>query len=161
MGQSAGWLSQSWKSPKKEDAAETFIDACHSLEDFRGEASPKTWITGIAINICRGRLRKRKSRKILQSVLQALHMASDPLPGVEQAVLRNEADRLLWQSVDTLDEKHRLVVVLRYVHDLSTDEIAEVLKIRPGTVHSRLHYARKALMASLRIEEETDETEPA
>jgi RNA polymerase sigma-70 factor (ECF subfamily) len=150
------------EAQEAEDAAqETFIAACRSLEEFRGEASPKTWLTGIAINICRGRLRKHKSRRILQSVLQVLHLVSDPTPGVEQAVLRNEQDRQIWQAVDALDEKHRLVVVLRYVHDLSTDEIAAVLKISPGTVHSRLHYARKTLMTRLRIEEETDETEPA
>jgi RNA polymerase sigma-70 factor, ECF subfamily len=150
------------EAQEAEDAAqETFIAACRSLEGFRGEASPKTWLTGITINICRGRLRKRKSRRVLQSVLQALHLASDLAPGVEQSVLRNEADHLVWQAVDALDEKHRLVVILRYVHDLSTDEIAKVLEVSPGTVHSRLHYARKALLPRLRIEEEANEPEPA
>ena len=68
--------------------------------------------------------------------------------------MQREADRQLWQAVDALDDKHRLVVILRYVHELSTAEIAAALDISQGTVHSRLFYARQRLQEWLGVPEE-------
>jgi len=133
-----------------DDAAqETFIAASRAGEGFRGEANLKTWLTAIAVNICRGRLRKRKVRQRLQSVLQRLHLDGGGDPTPEVAALRNEADLRIWQAVDKLDESHRLVIILRYVHELSAEEIAAVLRTSAGTVYSRLHYARQKLKARL------------
>jgi RNA polymerase sigma-70 factor (ECF subfamily) len=133
-----------------DDAAqETFIAASRASESFRGQSSPKTWLASIAVNICRGRLRKRRIRQKLQSVLEGLHLITGHEPGPEKAALQNEADLSVWQAVDALDEKHRLTVVLRYVHDMTTYEIAAVLGTSEGTVYSRLHYARQRLKVLL------------
>jgi len=48
-----------------------------------------------------------------------------------------------------LDEQHRLVVVLRYFHELSITEISEILSVKEGTIHSRLHSAREKLRNAL------------
>ena len=133
-----------------DDAAqETFIAASRASESYRGQASPKTWLASIAVNICRGRLRKRRIRQKLQSVLEGLHLVTAYELGPEKATLQNEADLYVWQAVDSLDEKHRLAVILRYVHDLTTSEIAAVLGTSEGTVYSRLHYARQRLKVLL------------
>ena len=132
-----------------EDAAqETFITAHRALASFRGRARLKTWLTAIAVNACRARLRKRRLRQALQSTLRGLHLAQQ-MASPEEAAAQNEAHRHLWQAVDSLDEKHRLPVLLRYVHDLTVPEIAASLGTNEGTVHSRLHYARKALLDRL------------
>ncbi len=132
-----------------EDAAqETFIAAHRAWASFRGDAAARTWLTSIAVNACRGRLRKRKVRQGLQNTLIALHLLRSRPPSPEQSAIQNEASRLLWQAVDTLDEKHRLPLILRYVHELSVAQIAAALRISPGTVHSRLHYARLKLQQS-------------
>jgi RNA polymerase sigma-70 factor (ECF subfamily) len=68
----------------------------------------------------------------------------------EHAVETAERDHDLWAAVDSLDDKHRLVIALRYVHELPVAEIAQVLEINEGTVHSRLHYARRQLARQLR-----------
>jgi RNA polymerase sigma-70 factor (ECF subfamily) len=129
-----------------DDAAqETFLAASRAADDFRGQASPKTWLTAIAVNVCRGRLRKLGIRRRLQSVLESLHLATGSEASPERAALQGDADRRIWQAVDSLDEKHRLVVILRYVHDLNADEIAAALRTSQGTVYSRLHYARQRL----------------
>ena len=47
----------------------------------------------------------------------------------------------LWQAVYQLNVKHRLPVILHYVHGMTAPEIAAVLDIKDGTVYSRLHYA--------------------
>jgi RNA polymerase sigma-70 factor (ECF subfamily) len=133
-----------------DDAAqETFIAAHRSLGEYRGQAQLKTWLSAIAINACRGRLRKRKVRLALQRTLNALHLQDAPSASIEAAAAGREAERQLWSAVDHLDEKHRLPVLLHYVHELSAAEIAAVLGINEGTVHSRLHYARFALQARL------------
>ena len=129
-----------------DDAAqETFLAACRAEAGFRGQADLKTWLTAIAVNICRGRLRKRRVRERLQSTLQALHLSRGNDPTPEKAALQQEADWRIWKAVRALDEKHRLVVILRYVNELSAGEIAQALGASEGTVYSRLHYARQKL----------------
>lgn len=129
-----------------DDAAqETFIAAQRALGRFRGEASPRTWLTRIAINTCRSRQRRQKGRLALQNTLQALHLVKNLPPGPEESAIQNEAERALWQALDSLDEKHRLPVILRYVHEMSIPEIAAALEMQQGTVHSRLHNAREKL----------------
>ena len=64
--------------------------------------------------------------------------------------MENEQTRTLWQAIERLDEKHRLPIVLRYYHELSTQEIADVLEINVGTVHSRLANARQQLNGHLK-----------
>jgi RNA polymerase sigma-70 factor (ECF subfamily) len=134
-----------------EDAAqECFVAAHRSLIGFRNEADPKTWLTTIAVNVCRGRLRKRKVRQTLTATLQSLHLIRHSLPTPEQAAIQNEVDQSIWKAVDALDDKHRIPVILRYVHDLNVPDIARILHLRQGTVHSRLHYARRKLHSQLR-----------
>jgi len=134
-----------------EDAAQdTFIAAARSLPEYRGQASAKTWLFSITINICRSRLRKRKAQRRLVQVLGFTQRLFGPGDAFEQRVERSDRDRQLWLAVDRLDEKHRLVLLLRYVQELSSMEIAQVLGITEGTVHSRLHYARQQLAGQLR-----------
>ena len=128
---------------------EIFILAARGLPGFRGEASLKTWLTTITVNHCRGRLRKRRSRlRLIQQVENAQsekQLTNTP----EDAVLSDHQRTALWAAVDRLPEKQRIPVVLHYVHDLSTAEIAASLGVPEGTVHSRLHHARRKLHAQL------------
>jgi RNA polymerase sigma-70 factor (ECF subfamily) len=133
-----------------EDAAqEAFIAASRSLSSYRGEANLRTWLTAIAVNGCRGRLRKRRTRQNLQHTLQALHLAQRSPISVEEAAIQQDSARSLRQAVAELDDKHRLPILLRYVHQLSVPEIARLLATNPGTIYSRLHYARRMLIARL------------
>lgn len=129
-----------------EDAAqETFISAVLNLDRFRGEASLKTWLYSIALNTCRGHLRKRKARQAMRNAWQALQTLASRPPTPEESAVQSEADALLLQAIDDLEEKQRLPVILRYGHGLPVTDIAQVLGISEGTVHSRLHYARRKL----------------
>ncbi len=137
-----------------EDAVqETFIAVSRWLPDFRGEASLRTWVAHIAVNACRRRLRRSRSQQSLVRRLgerQAAQRAWQARPaGPESAAELREANRLLWQAVDALDEKHRLPLVLRYVHEFELAEIALMLELPLGTLHSRLYYARQKLQGLL------------
>jgi RNA polymerase sigma-70 factor (ECF subfamily) len=135
-----------------EDAAqEAMIAAVNSLEKFRGESSFKTWLYGITLNICRGHLRKKRTRQTVANALTAFQLVMGHQPTPEESAARNESERELWSAVDSLDEGHRMVVILRYVHELPVREIAEIMRLNEGTVHSRLHYARRTLARKLTL----------
>jgi RNA polymerase sigma-70 factor (ECF subfamily) len=133
-----------------EAAQETFIAAAKAIDGYRGSASLKTWLFAIAINVCRSQLRRKKAQLALARALAGVQQLFSPIETPEQRTEENERDAALWAAVDRLDEKHRLVVVLRYVHDLTAAEIAQVLAVTEGTVHSRLHYARRKLARQLK-----------
>lgn len=134
-----------------DDAAqETFLTALRALDSFHGASSFKTWLFAITVNLCRTRLQRQKSRERLQSVLQAIFPFRVRADSPEETVLQNEADSSLWRAVRRLDEKHRLPVILRYYHDLSVTEIADILAVPQGTIHSRLNTARAHLREVLK-----------
>jgi RNA polymerase sigma factor (sigma-70 family) len=83
-----------------DDAAQdTFIAACRALDSYRGEANPRTWLTAIAVNKCRGRLRKYKMRQALQLALEVLHLVSaSSHPSPEKTTLDHEANQRIWRA---------------------------------------------------------------
>jgi RNA polymerase sigma-70 factor (ECF subfamily) len=129
---------------------ETFIAAGINLNGYRGEADIKTWLYSIAINRSRGYLRKRKSSRTLNYVLDSIQRLTNRSPGPEEETLINEMDEQLWNIVDSLGEKHRLPIILRYVHQLKIPEIARILEVKKGTIHSRLHYAHQKIRGELK-----------
>lgn len=133
-----------------EATQETFIAAWRALDSYRGEASQKTWLFSIAINVCRKRLRRLKSRDGLVRTLQSLFRASGASSThPEELLIRREARSALWQAVDGLSEKLRLPILLHYGHGLSVAEIAEIIDVPQGTVLSRLYNARERLRVAL------------
>ena len=67
----------------------------------------------------------------------------------EKLAIQSEMSQTVLNSIAELDEKHRLPIILRYYHQLSTKEIADILNIKLGTVHSRLANARKRIAKNL------------
>jgi RNA polymerase sigma-70 factor (ECF subfamily) len=134
-----------------DDAAqETFIRAGTHLDTFQTGTHLKSWLARIAINACRDQLRRSKVRTRLVDRLKiGSRQAGQSAPSTEEVVLRNERQRILHQSIAALDEKHRLPILLRYVHGMSIQEISQVLQLSEGTVHSRIHYAHLKLRHSL------------
>jgi RNA polymerase sigma-70 factor (ECF subfamily) len=143
----------------EEVVQQTFLSAIENLEGFRQEATFYTWLMRIATNHALLLLRKR-SRGPAVSLDQG---SSDdgysdvPRPQYiaewaetpEQIASRRETRRLLDQAMDELDEKYRLVFVLRDVEGLSTKETAELLEISESNVKVRLLRARLMLRERL------------
>ena len=127
---------------------EVFVAALRALESFRGNASFKTWLFSITVNVCRTRLQRYKRRGQLQQILQSLFGQNQAHP--EHEAIQSESDSALWQAIHALDDKHRIPVILRYYHDLSVAEIAETLGVPVGTIHSRLNHSRERLRALLK-----------
>ncbi len=130
---------------------ESFIAALKGLAGYRGDSALQTWLFSIALNTCRGRLRKIKRRQTLNETLKDPAVMDDQSqPSPERRTVEAERNQVIWQAISRLDEKHRLPIILRYYQELSTQEIAEVLNINVGTVHSRLSIARQRLGGELK-----------
>ncbi len=122
-----------------EDAAqETFIRAWKSMAQFKGDASPKTWLTRIAINTCHNVRRTAWFRRTDRSV------TPDDLP-----LSVPDEDRTLFLTVSQLPEKYKQVIILKYYQGMGLDEAARALNISRSTVHHRLQKALKLLRLDL------------
>jgi RNA polymerase sigma-70 factor (ECF subfamily) len=129
---------------------ETFLSALRALPTYVEKKSLKAWLYTIAVNHSRSHLRKRKILERLRSTLTTIfRVESEKQISPEEAVIQNEKEVALWRSLNQLDERHRIVVILRYFHELPVTEISEILSVNEGTIHSRLHNAREKLRDSL------------
>ncbi len=133
-----------------EATQDTFIAALGALKSYKENSTFKAWLYTIALNTSRNRLRKRKTLERLNNTLQAIfRVQSQKMSSPEEAVIQNEKDAALWKALNQLGERQRIPLVLRYFHNLSTAEIAEILNINEGTIHSRLHIGRERLRIEL------------
>jgi RNA polymerase sigma-70 factor (ECF subfamily) len=135
-----------------------YLRAFAALGGFRGDASFATWLTRIVLNEALGRLRGRRPTAELAALdredgdararlimFPGVNMPADP----EAAAARSQIRRLLENAIDTLPDPFRLVFVMRDVEEMSVDETSAQLGIRPETVKTRLHRARRLLRAEL------------
>ena len=81
--------------------------------------------------------------------LQHWRWMPDERPQPEDRLLDSERDRRIRQVLNELPEQYRLVIILRYWHDLSYEEIAEITESTQSAVKSRLHRARLAMVEGL------------
>lgn len=125
-----------------EDAMqEAFLKVWRKMDAFarRGGASPKTWITRIAINTCKDTLRMPWRRHVDLS-----HALDDLPPAVS---LADEEERALMLDVMRLPDRYKRPLLLYYVHDMTMDEIALTLGISRANVSARLQKAYALLRA--------------
>ena len=130
-------------------AQDVFITALRRLDRYDSGSSLKAWLSTITINLGRDRLRRRKARERWHGLWFGAQRQVDRLRDVEDGHLAQAASGALWLAVNALDEKHRLPILLRYANGYSVREIAGVLQIPEGTVHSRLHHACRKLAVTL------------
>lgn len=122
---------------------ETFLRAYRSLSRFDGR-SEKTWLTRIAVNLCRDQWRSRWFRHVDRRVTPEM------LP--EPAAPPDEQTGPVLEAVGMLPGKLREVVLLRYFQDMDVDEIARALRINRATVYRRLDKAHGELRMLLKGE---------
>ncbi len=125
-----------------EDAVQdTFVKAWRSYDNYRKEASEKTWLMRIAVNTCRDLQRSKWFIHIDRRVNM------DDLP--EPAVPFELPDDAMTNAILSLPAGLRQVITLRYFQSLTVQEVAEVLHISRRTVHYRLDKAERLLKSSL------------
>ncbi len=135
---------------------EAYVRAFTHLADFRGDSSLITWLSRIAINEALGRLRTRRptvdlvtleSHRTAAEIIQfpLTSKADDP----EQTMAQRQILQLVERATDRLPEVYRVVFIARVIEGLSVEETAEALNLRPETVKTRLHRARRLVREHL------------
>lgn len=148
-----------------EDALqEAWMHAFAHLDGFRGDSALSTWLSRIVLNEALGRLRKKR-RSIVETMPEERLRRAEIIPFPANAPFsanatdnpeRTMAQRQILDFVerltDSLPETYRTVFMARAIEGLSVEETADLLEIRPETVKTRLHRARKLLRERLEAE---------
>jgi RNA polymerase sigma factor (sigma-70 family) len=136
---------------------ETFVKAYKALNSFKGDSGFFTWVYRIAVNKTINFLKQRKNRHSGYS-LNDLDFNAEHDPDLVALISENtprrslnlaELQEKLNEAMQKLSDVHRLVVTLHDVQGLSHEEIGKIMDCNPGTVRSRLFYARQQLQGSL------------
>ena len=134
-------LGPSWEADAEDLRQEIWLIVLRKLRSLDAPAAFRTWLYRVARHRAISFLRRRRAEVSLDAFEQPA------TPVVEDAELTFTADeaRAVYLALDRLSPSHREVLTLRFLGDLSYEQIATVLGCRVGTVRSRIHYAKAAL----------------
>jgi len=122
--------------------AQVFFRALRSARTFRGEGSYESWLFRIAQNSITSWYKDRSRGDI---AIERVPEEADPSPSPATHLILEEARDALWRTVGQLPSTQREVVAMRYLSDLSVDEIAKLTRRSRGAVRILLHRARGKL----------------
>lgn len=137
---------------------EAFIAAFRAIGRFEGGSSLSTWLHRIAINCCLMKLRsgRRHPETSIEELLPRFDESGHRLSAdeawpesVETALARRQTRDQVRAAIARLPERHRAVILLRDIEEMSTEEAARLLQLTPNAVKIRLHRARQALRTVL------------
>jgi RNA polymerase sigma-70 factor, ECF subfamily len=131
---------------------DAYLKAFRALANFRGDSSLSTWLTRIALNEALQHQRRRVREPVLPNVppRTAAEIIPFPLAGgvpldPERTMAQRQLCELLERAIDDLPEDFRTVLVARTIEGMTVEETAALFGIRPETVKTRLHRARRLL----------------
>lgn len=169
--QRAYWMAYDilQNSAEAEDySQEAFLRAYEKWDDFRGEASRDTWMLRILINLC---LSHRRRRGLWTRISDWLRQESPEVQlmggshhhtNAEQLVIDHSISDAIREAMAQLPEGQRTAFALRYLHDMSIQEIADATGSAEGTIKSHLFRALRAMrthLEALGISEEGQDNE--
>ena len=125
---------------------ESFSLVFRKLDSFRSGSLFSTWLFRLVVNCSIDHRRRERARTWQTGQLeQVAETAQDPGAGPEVAAQASEVGGQIQQAIVLLSPKLRVVLALRYLEDMSYDELAATLSLSLGTVKSRLARAHLAL----------------
>ena len=142
-------------------AQEVFVTVFKSIHGFRGDAKLSTWMYRVAANHCKNRIkylgrRARGQKREFDEIADAHKLDSATmstsvrLPRPDEVATGKETEHFIRVALGELPEEQRQLVILRDIENLTYEEIQELTGLAGGTVKSRLHRARLALVRRVR-----------
>jgi RNA polymerase sigma-70 factor, ECF subfamily len=138
-------------------AQQVFVKAYFSLKRFDQRAAFSTWLYKITVNECWDLLRKKKVRPLVyESELSEEQARQFGAPERETAVLdvseKLQAQQEMEKLLESVDERDRMMLILKEVEGFAVEEIADILELNANTVKVRLFRARRRIVAQARKE---------
>ncbi len=150
----ACWRVLGSEDEARDVAQEAFLKAYRARPGFKREARFSSWLYQIAVNLCRDRLRRRRTRATVS--LEELEASSPVLvelrPGAQEALIRDDLAGAVRRAIGALPAEQREVVILKEYQGLTFLEIAQALEVPVSTVKTRLY--RGLVQLKLRLERE-------
>ena len=134
---------------------DTLLRAFKGRENFRGDCSVSTWLTGIAINVTRDHLRSARYKfwKQVKTAAVDVHEMASLLPSEavspERSMLAKERVEALYKALESLSYNQRTIFLMKFAEEMSVDEISGILGMAVNTVRTHLHRALKAVRGKL------------
>jgi len=132
---------------------DAYVRAYQHLADFEGRAKFSTWLTRIALHEALARSRRRSRFRSLDNLEESREDTMSSLISTERNPEQEAYDRelasVLEKAILGLPEGYRLVLMLRDIEEMSTEETAECLNLSQENVKVRLHRARALLRREL------------
>lgn len=132
----------------KDITQQVFLKIFYKVGEFRGESEFKTWLYRITINACVDEQRKTRRFFSLENFFGFNEPQTKRTP--DDKILKKEISGEVQAAIAELKPKFRLPILLKYVEDLSYDEIAKILDCSIGTVSSRMNRGHKMLAQKLK-----------
>ncbi|WP_249315742.1 RNA polymerase sigma factor [Bacillus sp. FJAT-49711] len=127
---------------------EAFIKVYYQLDKYNERGSFSGWFYSVAINHCMDEFRKKRYKQV--EMTEDLMGKNPNHP--EVVFLKREENRQLELLLVTLPEDERMIILLRYVNELSYEEISELVDVPVSTVRNKLHRAKKKLRNTVKRE---------
>lgn len=128
---------------------DAFIKVYRNLEKYDASGSFSSWLYRVAINHCMDEFRKKRY-SMTQIEIDEERVVEPNHP--ELVFLKKEKSRQLERLIGTLPEDERLIILLRYVNEISYEEIGEVMDMPLSTVRNKLHRAKKKMRETVKRE---------
>lgn len=135
-------------APANDAAQEAFVDLYLSLPRYRSQDRFRAYWHRLLLNRCRMSLRAGRTRETMHAGLRALPTLA--VVPAETLLVAREREQAVQRSLETLSEKLRVVVALRFTAGLPLQDIADTLELPLGTVKSRLFSGLAELRATLK-----------
>jgi RNA polymerase sigma-70 factor (ECF subfamily) len=131
-------------------AQDAFVRAWRGLKNFKGQSALATWLYRIAVNVCLNRVSARTPS--MEPIDSMDHVADLRIEGAQQAMIREERAVAVRKAIASLPDKQRATLILRTYHDMSHQQIADVLGSSVGAVKANFFHALNNLKKILGTE---------
>lgn len=134
---------------------DTFLRVYKNLDRFDDSLKFSTWIYRIATNLCIDRLRKRRPTYSLDAEsseyegLDGYSMIPSDNRTPESELILSDTQRIIHEAIASLPPKYKSVMILRYIHDMSLQEVGDILGMPVTTIKTRVHRGREFLRKKL------------
>lgn len=120
-------------------AQDAFVRAWRGLKNFKGQSALPTWLHRIAVNVCLNRVSAKTP--INEPIASTEHFEDVRIEGAQHAMLRKERAVAVRKAIAGLPKKQRATLILRTYHDMSHQQIADVLGSSVGAVKANFFHA--------------------